>query len=270
MKRIAEYIVIIFTILIQSCFSQSYVMNQNVFSDGETLIYKVKWTFIRLGTITIKTISVPDDLDFVRISMQVQSNPTLFFISTNEYNETLVDIRNCMSKSYFGDHRNGGDRLLLHSSFDEASGSCVFREFDDVIKKNTKVDTIYNSPRYVDGPSLFFFTRAFSKSKIIHKVPTLINGEIKNTKLIFTDEKKEFEIDAFQFPVIAKKYYGIADWEGGTSQGLSGEFLGFITDDEAAIPVYAEVKVLLGKLKIELESYTRNNYHFKNQKLTNK
>jgi hypothetical protein len=122
--------------------------------------------------------------------------------------------------------------------------------------------------RYVDGPSLFFYTRVYSKSGITHNVPTLINGKIENTKLIFTDKREEIEIEAFSVPVLARKYYGTAEWEGGTSQGLSGEFLGYVTDDDASIPVYAEVKVLLGKLKIELESFYRNDGFYKTEKIS--
>jgi hypothetical protein len=37
--------------------------------------------------------------------------------------------------------------------------------------------------------------------------------------------------------------------------------MGWISDDAEAIPVFAEVKVLIGHLKIELESWQRNGWH---------
>lgn len=251
-------------------FSQKNHISNRVFSDGETLVYKVKWTFIRLGTITIKTAFDDQNPNHIRVSMQVESNPALFFIKTYEYNETLVDIRNCMSLKYFGDHRNGDDRLLLYTSYDETMQNCIVHNIDDVKKKTILSDTIYSVPRYVDGPSLFFYTRLYSKSGITHNVPTLINGKIENTKLIFTEKREEIDVEAFPVPVLTRKYFGNAEWEGGTSQGLSGEFLGYITDDDAAIPVYAEVKVLLGKLKIELESFYRDDGFYKTEKISNK
>lgn len=261
-------IVLMFSI--SNAFSQNIPVNNDVFSDGETLIYKVKWTFIRLGTITIKTSSDTENPSHVIVSMQVESNPSLFFIKTSEYNETLINITNCMSLTYFGDHRNGDDRLLLYSSYDETSQKSIIKFFDDIKKKTIKHDTIYHSQPYVDGPSLFFYTRVHSKSKIVHNVPTLIDGKIENTRLIFTDERKKFKVDAFSAPVLTRKYYGTAEWEGGTSQGLSGEFIGYITDDDAAILVYAEVKVLLGNIKIELEKIIRNDDKYKTGIISNK
>lgn len=255
---------------LNSGFSQYIPLNNKVFSNGETLVYKVKWSFIRLGTITINTIADQNDPNLVKVTMLIESSPTLFFININEYNETIIDKRTCTTISYYGDHRNRSDRLLIYSSFDEDTQTCVFSIFDDVKKKHTKIDTIYYSTKYVDGPSLFFFTRVYSKSGVTHNIPTLIDGSIENTKLIFTEKREKIEVEAFSVPVLTRKYYGTAEWEGGTSQGLSGEFLGYITDDDAAILVYAEVKVLLGKLKIELESFYRNDGFYKTEKISNK
>ena len=41
---------------------------------------------------------------------------------------------------------------------------------------------------------------------------------------------------------------------------MSGTFKGWISNDEAAVPVRAEVKILLGSLVIELEDFTREGW----------
>ncbi|MFO7524518.1 MAG: DUF3108 domain-containing protein [Ignavibacteriaceae bacterium] len=270
MLTIIRTYAIVLLLSITNVFSQELVINNNVFSNGETLIYKVKWTFIRLGTITIKTLADQSDSNLIKVSMLVESNPTLFFININEYNETIIDKKTCTSRFYYGDFKDGSERSIINSSYDEETSKSIFSLFDNVRKRKIKSDTIYNSPKYVDGPSLFFFTRVFSRSRITHNLPTMVDGKIENTKLIFTNDSKVFEVDAFQNPVTANKYYGIAEWEGGTSQGLSGEFTGWISDDDAAIPIYAELKVLLGKLKIELEHCSRNEHRYNAEKISNK
>lgn len=136
--------------------------------------------------------------------------------------------------------------------------TAIIRMVDDVNQKEIKSDTIYNALRYVEGPSLFFLTRVLKKNGGTHNIPTMVEGEIANTKLVFSDEKEEFEVDAFDHPVTAEKYFGFAEWEGGSTQDMSGEFTGWITDDDASIPIYAELKILLGNLKLELEYCNRN------------
>jgi hypothetical protein len=41
---------------------------------------------------------------------------------------------------------------------------------------------------------------------------------------------------------------------------MSGEFHGWVTDDDAAVILKAEVKILLGSVRIELESYERTGW----------
>ncbi len=75
--------------------------------------------------------------------------------------------------------------------------------------------------------------------------------------LDFTGPIENVEIDAFDRPIRTRKYTGFADWKGGTSAGLSGEFTGWVSDDEAAIPLQAEMKVFLGSIRLELERWHR-------------
>jgi hypothetical protein len=85
----------------------------------------------------------------------------------------------------------------------------------------------------------------------------MVNGEIKNTILDFTGPTEDIKISAWPFPVRTRKYTGTADWEGGTSQGLSGRFTGWVSEDFAAVIIRAEMKVILGSVRIELESWER-------------
>ena len=233
-------------------------INHKVALAGEVLVYKVKWTFLRLGTITIKTESVEGQPGYLKVSMTVESNPTLFFIDVKEYNESIIDLKNYRSVSFYADHKNGDERIKIFTRFDEKMNTAIIRMVDDVNQKEIKSDTIYNAERYVEGPSLFFLTRVLKKAGGTHNIPTMVEGEIANTKLVFSDEKEEFEVDAFDHPVTAEKYFGFAEWEGGSTQDMSGEFTGWITDDDASIPIYAELKILLGNLKLELEYCNRN------------
>jgi hypothetical protein len=253
MKTIINCFVISFILISFQGLPQNRGEGENIIYPGETLIYSVKWMFIRVGTITVKTTSYQENPDYIKVSMMVESNPAIFFISVEEYNETLVEIKNCMSKEFYGKYKNGSGNLIIKSIFNETNSSASYSVYDDESKQMIKNDSIFNSPRYVDGPSLFLFTRIYSRFNSEYNVPTMIDGKINNTQIVFDSERAEMEIDAFPDPVKARKYSGLADWEGGSSQSLSGEFIGWISDDDSAVPLYSEVKVLLGKIKIELE-----------------
>jgi hypothetical protein len=246
MKYIIKYCLMLLLV------SQTCVLPQSK-GMGETLIYSVSWMFLRIGTITIQTAPVPEDPDYIKVSMLVESNPDLFFLWIKEYNETLIDLRNCMSKEYFGRYERSDGDLIIKVFYNEEEKFAVYTAYDEGLKSFTVHDTVFNSVRYVDGPSLFFFTRIHSGSDAVYNVPTIIDAKINNTRLVFTKDRSSVEVDAFPHPVKARKYYGYADWEGGSSQKLSGDFSGWISDDESAIPLYSEVKVLIGNLKIKLE-----------------
>lgn len=256
-------IIFLFVLIINTAevHSQIPAFTNKVFYSSETLVYKVKWTFIRIGTITIKTTACENNPDYIKVSMLVESNPSIPFLNIKEYNETIIDRRTLMSNSFYAFYQNGGDGTKYYTNYNDETKSAVWKVYDVSTHKFTDSTTIYNCARYVDGPSLFFFTRVNSHLRKTINVPTIIEGKIESTKLIFTDTKEEIEIDALDYPIIAKQYFGCANWEGGSSQSLSGDFMGWISDDDAAIPVYAEVKVLLGSINMELESWERGNWN---------
>lgn len=260
MKGLRKILLIVLLFNAFSIYPQSPVSNNKFLYANETLVYKVKWTFIRIGTITIKTTFCEDNPDNIKVSMLVESNPLIPFVDISEYNETIIDRNTFMSNSFYGLYRNGNDKTKYTVQYDNASKSSLFKVYDVSNQKMIDSIKIHDCPRYVDGPSLFFFTRANSNLNRTINVPTIIEGKIENTKIVFTDIKEEIEIDALDYPIVAKQYLGYADWEGGSSQSLSGEFMGWISDDVEAIPVYAEVKVLIGHLKIELESWLRGDW----------
>ncbi len=117
-------------------------------------------------------------------------------------------------------------------------------------------DTLRNAPPYVEGPSLFALARCLSHSRKVLSVPTLVNGKVSATDLDFTQSREEVEVDAIDHPVWTQKYTGTAQWTGGAA-GLSGDFTGWVSDDDAAVPIKAEMKVILGSIHVELEQWDR-------------
>jgi hypothetical protein len=231
----------------------------NVVREGEVLQYKVKWSFFRLGTVTLRTIRdsschTPED---IKIIMTVESNPDLSFIWIREFNECVVDTRSLDSKLFHARHRNGEKYDEIWHVVDFPRHCTYYRVMDKNSGANLAADTLRGVESFVEGPSLFFVARCLSHSFGTKNVPTLVGGQMASTELTFGGERELIDIGAVGTPVRVRKFLGVAHWQGGTEAGLGGEFTGWISDDDAAVPILSEVKVLLGSIRLELESWSR-------------
>jgi len=120
-------------------------------------------------------------------------------------------------------------------------------------------DTVYMEfPRYQDGLSLVYFARKHVMDSAHIRVPTIVYGKKGFTQFYFTRNRTTEEIDAVPSPVRVVKFHGKAEFEG--IFGLTGEFKGWFSDDAAAVPVKAEMKVILGNVKIELAHWKRKGW----------
>ena len=258
MKQILTAMLLAMTMAGTATAQESTLCNA-MLQPGEELQYKVKWSFFRLGTITVRAgrDSSSADSTSYKLSMNVESNPDIVFIKIKEYNESLVSVTDMMSRHFLATHNSNGNREEIHHDYDEANSRAYISIKDLNAERFLQTDTIADAVPYVDGPALFFYTRWQSKSKQILKVPTLVGRKIDETMLDFTHRREYVEIDASGQPIRARKYTGSAGWKGGTAAGLSGDFTGWVSDDEAAVPLRAEMKVLLGSITLELEKWTR-------------
>lgn len=238
------------------CSAQQGKVCSGMLQAGEELRYKVKWNFLRLGTITIRAERVSGDTNLRKLTMQVDSNPALVFVRIREYNESVVDPTTMMSQRFLGVHNNSDEHVEIRS-FYLAPGRVLYLLVDSETGKPLRADTLENVPEHVEGPSLFYYARWLSRSKQIVRVATFAGGERGFTELDFTLGREYLEIDAFDEPVRTRKYKGFIHGKGGTSAGLSGEFFGWVSDDDAAVPIQAEMKILLGSVRLELEKWVR-------------
>lgn len=125
-------------------------------------------------------------------------------------------------------------------------------------KKLQKEETIEIEKKINDGSSLFYLARQYTGLKRSIKVPTIIDGQIFDTKLNFRNEVESVEIDAVDHPIRTKYFDGQADWKG--LYGLSGRFEGWFSDDDASIPIVAKMNVYVGKVHIELIEWSRDGW----------
>jgi hypothetical protein len=261
MKKVMIYCLLTLA-LASSVWAQVPPSISPVFHAGEVLQYKVKWGFVRLGTVTLLTLrdSTCERASDFKIIMKVESNPDLGFVHIREYNESLMDAVRLMSRRFKGRHRNGDDCIAIQSSYDPNARVATSSSVNMTDGKVLQNDTLRGVEPFVDGPSLLVSTRCAATRGGKSIVPTMVNGKIKATIIDFAGFFEEIEIDAFDQPIRTQVYTGSAQWTGGTSAGLSGDFTGWVSDDGAAIPIRAEMRVLLGSITIELEQWARRGW----------
>jgi len=120
-------------------------------------------------------------------------------------------------------------------------------------RDTTNVDTIAQ-----DGLSLFYFARQnLFRGESVH-IPTIVNEKVANTTINFVNKSSSVEIDAVAYPVDVVEFQGQADFKG--VFGFSGKFEGWFSNDEERVPIVAKMKVLIGKVKIELIKWTKSNW----------
>jgi hypothetical protein len=229
---------------------------------GEVLRYKVKWHFIRLGTITVKTFrdstcAAPADF---RVAMIVESNPDIAFLSIREYNECAMLAGTAGSQAFKAKHYDGELCTIVRREYLEGTHTLVSCITDGRTGAVTRADTSAGVTTYVEGPSLFLFARCAIGTGGSRSIPTCVGNVMSTTDFEFDNATKEVGIDACAGPIRTRHFSGFAHWTGGSSAGVTGEFEGWLSDDSAAVPIRAEMKTILGPVSLQLEEWTRDGW----------
>ena len=233
-----------------------------ILQNGEELVYKVKFGFVRLGTAIVKTErdATSGDVNQYKIIITLDSSPSVPFITMHEYNVSVVDAIKLMSKSFYGLHDNSGTKTEVQFHYDDAARRCFFFRKDVAtgVKKDELV--LEDCPPYLEGPSMFFYGRSHAKCGQILTVPTFVDGVLSNTRFDFTCGRQYINIDAVDNHVRTRKFNAQIQADKASSAGISGGFSIWVSDDESAVPIRAEMKIIVGSVTLELEKWTRANW----------
>lgn len=230
---------------------------QTVYAEGEELVYEVSWTIFKLGTIRIKTLG-----DFKAIT-HIDSYTGLPFVDLHSVHYTEMDSTLYTRGGYALD-KDGKDWKGLRYTAD-LSGRCVAVEqlyHKDPASppyKREPRDTIrLKSGSFVDGLAIGYLPRLFIHSVRTLNVQTILKGNPGITTFFFTNKRTTVDIGALDNPV------RVVEVEGSTNAvgvyGMTGDFTGWFSDDEAAVPVKGKLKVVLGSVTVELVQWDRKGW----------
>jgi hypothetical protein len=90
-------------------------------------------------------------------------------------------------------------------------------------------------------------------------VPVYINEAISSVKYSFNINRDVVSTSNIDYDISVIKVAGVADFVG--VFGLTGEFVGWLSDDDYRIPIKANFNVQIGSISLELHSYKRKGWN---------
>jgi hypothetical protein len=236
-----------------------YSQSEKGLSIGEELTYVVSYSFMKLGEVKIRvrdiktvegktyysTIAYIDSYDgipFVNIHQTYESNVSsdnysLFFRGINKEKEPFS-----YTEYYFNYNE---DKVRVKKG--RFSPAKVWTDSSGNIDKF-----------YQDGLSIFFYARMNSGKELSVDVPCFVTEEKVTTKINFHDEIEEISIEAVDYDIECVRLDGEMDFI--SIFGLTGYFEGWFSNDEAAIPIVANMKVIIGNIRLELVKWKREGW----------
>jgi hypothetical protein len=247
--------IILYIALVLSVFLEVNAQEEQVMQVGEKLIYEVSFWGFGLGRIEIYTdgTEIKDEILTYKTRANIYSYKGIPFVSLHSVFKSWVDAE-CGCSRYF----EGSN--LIKDKWDYQEITFYYNENYFTIEKwfdNKKYfDEIFETKkRWNDGNSLFFFARKYLRLGKNVKIPTVMDRDTVFTYINFSNKKEKIEIDAVDYPVRTINFEGKAAWKG--LYGLSGEFEGWFSDDDAAVPIKASMNVYVGSVDIELIKWER-------------
>lgn len=226
---------------------------------GEELVYVVRYSVMRLGEVKVKITGkkVVDGKDYFSAIVYIDSYPGLPFVDLHQIYKTT------MTPDYYSEYFEG---IIKQDSI--SNNTEYFFDYDKsevrIHKWVTNSDqkeidsTASVHKKYQDGLSIFYYARAHSREKKYEIIPTFVNEKKVTTEISFNTEQEDESIDAVDYDIDCTHLEGSVNFV--SVFGLTGDFEGWFSNDDEAIPIKAKMNVIIGSITIELKSWKRTGW----------
>jgi len=239
--------------------SSSQLKNTGVFLVGEELIYEVSYLGIGIGKVRIKTTKVHNDefgtsystiaymdsyegIPFVNLHQTYESKVHEDYYSLY-FRGTVKEVEFPSTTEYFYDFNNEKVRVLRKSTTTPE----VWIDTTLALRKGIQ-----------DGLSILFYARGWAGTGKKVDAPCFVNDKLVSAKVQFPTKVGETDIDVLDYDIAVTKVFGSTDFV--SVFGLTGDFEGYFSSDEARIPIVAKLNVVIGSVKLELKQWKRSGW----------
>jgi hypothetical protein len=126
-----------------------------------------------------------------------------------------------------------------------------YRSTQDSTKSISKI-VPFEDPIY-DGMTMIFFARDHIMECNTLTIDAMVEDKKGPVIFNFTGEEKSIELDALDREIDC--YYLDGEFKIKGIAGVTGPYEGWFSKDEQRVPVYAKMKVFVGSVKLELDSW---------------
>jgi hypothetical protein len=227
---------------------------------GEELNYVVSYSFLNLGEIKIrvKDKKLINGQVYYDAIAYIDSYDGIPFVNLHQIYESKVN------QDYYSDFFRGIVKSDEYTTFTE-----YYFDYDcsEIRIRKGKFSpyelwtdsTTSAENQFHDGLSIFFFARMLSGKINSMLLPCFVNEKKVFTEINFYDENIPVSIDAIDYDVDCVRLDGEMDFI--SIFGLTGYFEGWFSNDEASIPIVANMKVIIGNITVELKSWKREGWN---------
>ncbi len=223
---------------------------------GESLTYKVEWSYIRLGTVKLMILDSlqMDSVQVHHVRFTLNSNPVLFFVNMHSIFDCYLD--NQLRPIHYVAREIDGDdeRKAVYNFFYADSFFTI--DFSNTADPNYKRHVTLPLPEPVyDGISMAFFARGHIHEQKTDSVTAFLDDNLGRVALHFRGKGEAIQIKGLSKKIPTYFIDGTILMKG--IAGVTGPFKGWFAQDAQRPPLRAYLKVFVGNVIVELEKWER-------------
>jgi hypothetical protein len=255
-----KYLLII--LLTVFCSFQKVFPQSEILSEGEELNYIVYYGFIKLGEVNLKVTGKKTEKDKTVFysKAEMKTYKGIPFVSLNSVFESdmVFDGKNIYSVRFKATEYKEEGNVVIEYKFHYDSDYVHVKKVNKGVTEKDENIKFNENVKFQDGLSLFYQARLNSFSYDNFLVPVFMNESETSVNYYFSSSKDDISVGAIDNDIKCERCTGVANFEG--VFGLSGEFAGWFSDDEARIPVKSMLNVMIGNVTLELNSFKRSGW----------
>jgi len=254
-KPILTIFTLVLLLLINSrTFSQSEVLY-----DGEELYYEVDYSFLNIGWAKFTTEKVPGKENFFITRAKLKSNTSLPIVDVDYDFISEIELKNgrMIPHKFTAYQYKDGKKSTLVTTFNHDSSFISL--YKTGYEGNIEVDTRFStSTVFQDGLSIFYYARYNTPKTRTEYVPVIMHTDTSIMKIDFNNAKTDVEIGEIDYDIASVYLEGFSYFK--AVFGLTGDFSGWFSYDEARIPLKAKLQVEIGSITLELKSWKHGSW----------
>ncbi len=221
---------------------------------GEDLVYKVKWSFLTIGTLRFRVVEKTElnGIPVYRCRLHIDSNPDLLFLNIHDLYESYIG-EDMFSYAFESWERRSDHVLYTRYQMDyQQMKMHIFMQQWFPQDTVTVVDSVVTLHRKVqEGISIFYYARAMVKHQGRVVLPVWAYFKFSNARMNLHGKARSVKVRGEK----VQGYYLDGNLKFVGIAGLREGFKGWFSPDSQSVPLKAYLKAFIGNVKVEIERW---------------